>query len=448
MFMYLVLASVLCVLAQSAPLSDCYSQMECIDILTTEIVAGQYELCIYWNEDLPECDKKGQISHACPTDGDKIEGWSAGIEHKMCKTVSCGERASFGVKDGSFCKESLAYGMISSTMVACYTGGTCGGNEKACRWSIPAPECEETTTTTTTTTTTEAVTTTTATETTQNEDTTSAPDTTQKSDTTQAVTTADTTTTLPAPTTTVWTCPCEGFVDDSMTIVERQEACDANNQCFFEPEDGCKCIGATTTKAAITTVATTAAATTTEAVTTTAWTCPCEGLIDDSMSFDAKLRTCDGTDQCVFEPEEGCLCHECDCDAIANWAVGKPITVSGGKCHVCGNCFYDYSMVLDGVEIFCVEDAPPVMPVGYAANLYIRDTETMLNANPLFVVPGDTTTGEPEDDTTSTSTTSTSTSAIGDDDDDVQNEEGNGSQWKNVSVFIGIVMHIAFVFSL
>eukprot|EP01084_Bolivina_argentea_P229655 387561_1 len=64
----------------------------------------------------------------------------------MCKIVSCGSKAQFGIKDGKGCQLSdtitgLIFGDIKN--VECeYTGGYCGGGaQKDCTWTVPSPEC-------------------------------------------------------------------------------------------------------------------------------------------------------------------------------------------------------------------------------------------------------------------------------------------------------------------
>jgi hypothetical protein len=109
----------------------------------------QYELCLFFNSTLPECTKQGKISHACPSDkeDEKIEGWKQGRDEAMCTIVSCGQFTHFGVKDGKTCDGGSAYGDFGITgyneWVTCFDGGYCGGgNTKACRWQISAPDCD------------------------------------------------------------------------------------------------------------------------------------------------------------------------------------------------------------------------------------------------------------------------------------------------------------------
>eukprot|EP01084_Bolivina_argentea_P229654 387560_1 len=64
----------------------------------------------------------------------------------MCKIVSCGSKAQFGIKDGRGCQTSdtikgLIFGDIKN--VKCeYTGGYCAaGAQKDCTWTVPSPQC-------------------------------------------------------------------------------------------------------------------------------------------------------------------------------------------------------------------------------------------------------------------------------------------------------------------
>jgi len=144
-------------LSSSAPADSCGDQFGCLQIDTTEISVGEFEICLYWNSSLTSCDKSGSISHACPSDeeSDKIEGWEEGRETAMCNTVACDDYAVFGIKDGRGCSGSSgAYSFSDVDGIYCGAssdGGFCGGGaKKDCMWVVPAPECEDTTTSTTT----------------------------------------------------------------------------------------------------------------------------------------------------------------------------------------------------------------------------------------------------------------------------------------------------------
>eukprot|EP01083_Nonionella_stella_P100224 282368_1 len=154
----------------AAPLNTCDSQAACMDINIIQLDATdsngvtQYDLCLFWDKSLSGCKKSDTISHACPATGQagKIEGWPS--NDPLCHVVSCGETATFGIKDGSGCKDSAAlldYTGTFNTFAKCSDGGSCGGNAKACQWTLKAPDCDETTTSTSPPTTTTTTTTTT-----------------------------------------------------------------------------------------------------------------------------------------------------------------------------------------------------------------------------------------------------------------------------------------------
>jgi len=143
------------------PLEECDVQDKCLEWDVTETVStasnaeecggSSYEVCLWWDKDRDGCTKNDYFTEACSGDGSDtlISGWVDGDEHKMCKTVCCGESADFGVADGDLfgggCSEYS--GSVSSTRnghsASCrYDGGMCcemGGND--CTWSVEAPQC-------------------------------------------------------------------------------------------------------------------------------------------------------------------------------------------------------------------------------------------------------------------------------------------------------------------
>eukprot|EP01084_Bolivina_argentea_P114820 204338_1 len=214
----LIISALLLVTSYAKPISSCNSQMQCMDLDITlqsdldDNGKEQYEICFYWRQDLPECTKKDKISHACPSSDkkDKIENWNAGRANAMCNIVSCGGETYFGVKDGRSCDGGSAFGDFGITgyneWVTCYDGGYCGGgNTKACRWLVSAPQCDD------------------------DPDTTASP--------TDPATTASATTQAPDTTCAV----CNSVNDDAETFANLVEVCFATDGCALATEDGCEC---------------------------------------------------------------------------------------------------------------------------------------------------------------------------------------------------------------
>lgn len=143
-----------------SPIAGCSAQSECLQIsgdglnggYDTCDADGKRTVCISWNNDGGTCvkDTSDSVSHACPVvDGVlnddlnvKTENWGSGSQ--ICVTVTGGEVAVFGVKDGSGCSDSGDYtvasgdtGTCSGPLTACQ-----GGNKKECSWSFPTTVCD------------------------------------------------------------------------------------------------------------------------------------------------------------------------------------------------------------------------------------------------------------------------------------------------------------------
>eukprot|EP01084_Bolivina_argentea_P184173 317691_1 len=151
----------------AGPLASCARQAGCLEFEIWDEGTvdsngdAQYSLCVWWDETNELCYKDDTISHACPIQGDnldanKVEGWASGQDNQLpCVTVPCGQSATFGVKDGQACDDGSIFDPPSNEFdITCSSGGSCGGNAKACQWEVTAPDCDDSSTTSTTTTTT------------------------------------------------------------------------------------------------------------------------------------------------------------------------------------------------------------------------------------------------------------------------------------------------------
>mmetsp|Transcript_16474 Transcript_16474/g.19484 ORF Transcript_16474/g.19484 Transcript_16474/m.19484 type:complete len:417 (-) Transcript_16474:65-1315(-) len=139
-----------------APIDACSEQSGCLsvegdgddDVCDAD---GKRTVCITWNNIGGSCvkDTSDTISHACPViDGVlndaqnvKTEGWNS--DNQICVTVSGGEDAVFGVKDGGGCSGAGDYTVASGITGTCSGPLTActGGNTKECAWTFPTSEC-------------------------------------------------------------------------------------------------------------------------------------------------------------------------------------------------------------------------------------------------------------------------------------------------------------------
>eukprot|EP01084_Bolivina_argentea_P315886 547428_1 len=128
-------------------LSQCNDQSNCLKVETNIIKhTNEYEICIYWDNKNPKCNKQKPISSICNSKRtqSQINQWNYGISNKICKKVRCGEIATFGINDGNGCKLSskldISFGNIKAQCV--YNGGYCAKcNKNDCSWNIYAPQC-------------------------------------------------------------------------------------------------------------------------------------------------------------------------------------------------------------------------------------------------------------------------------------------------------------------
>lgn len=143
------------VLALGSPLNGCSLQSDCLSVdISGCSPSGERQVCLEWNPG-PSCLKSpsGTISHACPgSTGDKdynndgLEAWPPG--DVICETVTGGQAAIFGVKDGSTCSDTGVFTMFddsgaNAVSTACIGPlNVCsGGNVKECQWAIPTESC-------------------------------------------------------------------------------------------------------------------------------------------------------------------------------------------------------------------------------------------------------------------------------------------------------------------
>eukprot|EP01083_Nonionella_stella_P183729 664717_1 len=272
----------------AAPLNTCDSQAACMDINIIQLDATdsngvtQYDLCLFWDKSLSGCKKSDTISHACPATGQagKIEGWPS--NDPLCHVVSCGETATFGIKDGSGCKDSAAlldYTGTFNTFAKCSDGGSCGGNAKACQWTLKAPDCDETTTSTS-----------------------------------PPTTTTTTTTTSKAPESS----ETGGSTDSSTTTTS------------MAPETS-ETGGSTDSSTTTTTTCTTTTTTTTKAPETSEKDCACG---------DWGYEECPWKADCVLIDQGSCACHNCDCDLINHNFDYRGVESIEAQCEGCFSCTY------------------------------------------------------------------------------------------------------------
>lgn len=161
MFRQVLIASiVIAVMIKSSyasPIDSCLSQSQCLQVDISSCDSQlKRTVCMSWNPS-SLCAKSDDpftnqtVSHACVASENKTENWEA--NDVVCTSVTGGENAVFGVKDGSDCSLSDNYPVYGSSALATCSGPheVCDGhNDKECRWTFPTDVCETTTTTTTT----------------------------------------------------------------------------------------------------------------------------------------------------------------------------------------------------------------------------------------------------------------------------------------------------------
>eukprot|EP00486_Rosalina_sp_Unknown_P005145 CAMPEP_0201571096 /NCGR_PEP_ID=MMETSP0190_2-20130828/13699_1 /ASSEMBLY_ACC=CAM_ASM_000263 /TAXON_ID=37353 /ORGANISM="Rosalina sp." /LENGTH=280 /DNA_ID=CAMNT_0047995377 /DNA_START=92 /DNA_END=931 /DNA_ORIENTATION=- len=129
--------------------STCDEQGPCLKVSVAEYKINnreEYQVCVYWNGDLDGCNKKQDVSFAQAAigigDEFKTSRWESGLSNQLCKVVTCGTDASFGIKD-----ESCAYSVDFSGIVDDIHDVSCSGLDggygisDSCQWSIPTPNC-------------------------------------------------------------------------------------------------------------------------------------------------------------------------------------------------------------------------------------------------------------------------------------------------------------------
>ena len=102
---------------------------------------------MYWNGALNGCSKRQEtpfFKAAIGIDQSTFR-WESGLNHQLCKTVMCGNEASFGLKDES-CANSVVFEGIVDDISGVSCSGINGGYgiTDSCQWNIPAPACQYT----------------------------------------------------------------------------------------------------------------------------------------------------------------------------------------------------------------------------------------------------------------------------------------------------------------
>eukprot|EP01084_Bolivina_argentea_P056588 103530_1 len=132
---------------------NCDEQLSCIHVSVEPTGTNmEYEVCLWWNNDNPACQKDDEISHMCANRvGHKLEGWNVNVP--QCKTVPCGsEWADFGIKDSTSCEtEAFLNTQVDTVTAKCIhettdgpteTDGYCASGQKGqCTWWFEIPEC-------------------------------------------------------------------------------------------------------------------------------------------------------------------------------------------------------------------------------------------------------------------------------------------------------------------
>lgn len=140
-----------------ASIDSCLEQSSCLNVsigqCTTE---NKRTVCLSWIPSL-DCAKSNDpnesgetVSHSCPGESGTKDYDDNGSEdwlpyEQICVTVTGGDNAVFGVKDGRGCSESGTYelsGLTNDTAACIGPVNVCeGNNNKECKWTIPTEYC-------------------------------------------------------------------------------------------------------------------------------------------------------------------------------------------------------------------------------------------------------------------------------------------------------------------